>query len=154
MKTITAAGMAPCSGRRPKAGLWDGLLAGRPQAEQAVDLLGSDGEIVDPHAYGVVDRVGDGRRGGNVGKLADGLALEGGRSLALGEKHGLKARDVPAGGQLEVAEVERLDVPFRHGHVLHDAKPEPLNDAAVYLPLVCDRVQDGPDVVDGDQALD
>ena len=106
-----------------------------------------------PHPNGVLDRVGDGRGGGHVGKLADALALVGRRPHLVLQQHGLQRWNVLRGGELEIAHVEGGHAAIDHRRLLAQTQAHALDDASIDLPLVRHGVEDRAHVMDRDQPL-
>src|SRR5262249_1975619 len=109
-------------------------------SQRSKNLFRRDWQIHDPHPHRVIDGVRDDRRDlGNVA-FADLLTLEWRRARIAADEGRLQGTKVLDVRYFVFAEVQGYDPPIFYHHLFRESVTHSLNNAAVDLPLVADRI--------------
>src|SRR3989454_9593031 len=133
---------------------WDGTLAA-PRPKGAPDALGRERQGPEAHAGEARQRVGDGRAYRNEAPLARALGAEGAAAIRVLHEVALELGRRIVGARHAIDEQRAVqEVAVLVEHLLEESVAEPLDDAALVLPLEEPRVDRASDVGDRDVALD
>src|SRR5262245_3872148 len=116
--------------------------------QRSKNLFRRDWQIHDPHPHRVIDGVSDGRRDLGDGAFTDLFALERRRARIATDEGRLQGTQVLDVRYLVFAKVQGCYPPIFHRHLFGESVTDSLNNAAVDLPLVTDRIQNRRNIMD------
>src|SRR6266542_96243 len=123
--------------------------------ERAPDALRRERQVSEAHAGETRQRVGDGRAHWNEAPLARALGAEGAAAIRVLHEVALELGRRIVGARHAIDEQRAVqEVAVLVEHLLEEGVAEPLDDAALVLPLEEQRVDRASDVGDRDIALD
>src|SRR5262245_19925652 len=115
--------------------------------QRSKNLFRRDWQIHDPYADGIVNRVCYRRRNLGDGAFTDLFTLERRRARIAADEGCLQGTEVLDVRYFVFTEVQGYDPPIFYHHLFRESVTHALNNAAVDLPLVADRIQNRRDVM-------
>src|SRR5215510_905704 len=115
--------------------------------QRSKNLFRRDWQIHDPHPHRVIDGVSDGRRDLGDGALTDLLTLKRRCTRIAADEDRLQGTEVLDVRYLVFAKIQGCNPPIFHHHLFGESVTDSLNNAAVDLSLVTDRIQNRRDVM-------